>query len=132
MGEWSYNAPDGGKLVRMPHGLSGYHEEEENIFFPCQELYTDSAICQPLVLLLDHVSHPDSSISHLSTFKCFILLENTEKLGSKSYNPITCQFQKLLLLIWQKTIDSWTESEPLVYQLYCINAFKQQIHATSM
>lgn len=67
-------------LERMPHTLPG-HCVDENFF--CQELNPDSAIFQPVVFLPDTMRHPDSFLSQLPISKCFIFIDNTQKLGTK-------------------------------------------------
>lgn len=159
MGEWSYNAPIFSISTRQrwavslcpsplypqvllcwrgcPHSLPGHCVERQEkkkggFFFLNEELNSDSAIFQPVVLSPDKMRHPHSFLSHLPISKCFIFLDNTQKLGSKLLCLKSHKVHQLLLLILEETTKSHTESEPFAYQLYCINVFKQQIHASSM
>jgi len=66
------------------HSLPGHCVETQNFFcFLNEQLNPNSAIFQPVVLSPDKMRHPDSFLSQLPISKCFIFLENTQKLGSK-------------------------------------------------
>ena len=67
-----------------PHSLPGHCVEiKKGFFFLNEELNPDSAIFQPVVLSPDKMRRPDSFLSQLPISKCFIFLDNTQKLDSK-------------------------------------------------